>query len=40
MMLYDSIVFTRAAVCEIAVQVKGREHAPVGDDAGNEVRAQ
>lgn len=27
MMLYDSIVFTRAAVCKVAVQVEGRKHA-------------
>ena len=37
MMLYDSIVFTRAAVCKVAVQVEGRKHAAVGNDAGDHL---
>ena len=33
-----SIVLPRSAAGEVAVQIEWGEHAPVGDDAGDEVR--
>ena len=34
----DHFVLAHAAGGEVSMQIEGRKHAAVGDDAGNEVR--
>ena len=36
--LHDHLILAHAAGREVPLQIEGGEHAPVGDDAGNEVR--